>query len=161
MGRMSAWGVSAWRCLPGGCVCIPASTEADTPPPPVNRMTDRCKNITFANFVCGRSKQKLKFIKFAYRLDDGVQGGSPRQLPLQLEDLSPAENSACRTSARRNAHRDAVEFNRHQSASMNPRARVLVSVYYIQLLFDRIEVPTTTTIKVIRFPEIILKSFNC
>ena len=23
-------------------------------PPPVNRMTDRCKNITFANFVCGR-----------------------------------------------------------------------------------------------------------
>ena len=22
--------------------------------PPVNRMTDRCKNITFANFVCGR-----------------------------------------------------------------------------------------------------------
>ena len=22
-------------------------------PPPVNRMTDRCKNITFANFVCG------------------------------------------------------------------------------------------------------------
>ena len=26
---------------------------ADTPPP-MNRMTDRCKNITFANFVCGR-----------------------------------------------------------------------------------------------------------
>ena len=29
----------------------PACTEAD---PPVNRMTDRCKNIAFANFVCGR-----------------------------------------------------------------------------------------------------------
>ena len=40
---------------PGGGVWsrrgIPACTEAD---PPVNRMTDRCKNITFANFVCGR-----------------------------------------------------------------------------------------------------------
>ena len=23
-------------------------------PPPVNRITDRCKNITFANYVCGR-----------------------------------------------------------------------------------------------------------
>ena len=39
-------GVSA----PGGCllggVDIPACTEADTPP--VNRMTDWCKNITLA-----------------------------------------------------------------------------------------------------------------
>ena len=35
-----------------GGVCIPACTEADTPP--VNRMTHKCKNITFANFVCGR-----------------------------------------------------------------------------------------------------------
>ena len=34
-------GVSA----PGGCG-IPACTEADIPP--VNRMTDRCKNITLA-----------------------------------------------------------------------------------------------------------------
>ena len=42
---------------PGGCllqggacfggVWYPACTEAN-PPPPVNRMTDRCKNITFA-----------------------------------------------------------------------------------------------------------------
>ena len=32
---------------PGGAGGIPACTEAD-PPPPVNRMTDRCKNITFA-----------------------------------------------------------------------------------------------------------------
>ena len=31
--------------LPGGCG-IPACTGADTPP--VNRMTDRCKNITLA-----------------------------------------------------------------------------------------------------------------
>ena len=35
------WGVSAWS-RGGG---IPACTEAD---PPVNRMTDRCKNITLA-----------------------------------------------------------------------------------------------------------------
>ena len=37
-------------CLPGGVSApgggIPACTEADTPP--VNRMTDRCKNITLA-----------------------------------------------------------------------------------------------------------------
>ena len=79
-------------------------------------------------------------MELTHRLDDGiVQGGSPRQLPLQLEDLSPPENSWGRTSARRNAHRDAVEFNRHQSASINPRARVLVSAYYIQLLFDCIK----------------------
>ena len=31
---------------PGGGCGIPACTEADTPP--VNRMTDRCKNITLA-----------------------------------------------------------------------------------------------------------------
>ena len=49
------------RGVPGpGGVClvrgrgygIPACTEAD--PRPVNRMTDTCENITFANFVCGR-----------------------------------------------------------------------------------------------------------
>ena len=62
------WGVCSWGgvvlpggvcsggCAPGGvCSCgggvcsggsgIPACTEAD---PPVNRMTDRCKNITLA-----------------------------------------------------------------------------------------------------------------
>ena len=53
LGRgVSAPGVSAPRgcLLQGGC--IPACTEADTPT--VNRMTDKCKNITFANFVCGR-----------------------------------------------------------------------------------------------------------
>ena len=43
---------------PGGGVpasgprCIPACNGAD--PSPVDRMTDTCKNITFANFVCGR-----------------------------------------------------------------------------------------------------------
>ena len=60
-------GVSAkGRCLPRGDFCpggvcprgvcsggcIPVCTEADTPP--VDRMTDRCKNITFANYVCER-----------------------------------------------------------------------------------------------------------
>ena len=38
------WGVSA----PGGrCVWYPTCTEADTPPP-VDRITDACKNITLA-----------------------------------------------------------------------------------------------------------------
>ena len=36
--------------VPGG-VCIPACNGAD---PPMDRMTDTCKNISFANFVCGR-----------------------------------------------------------------------------------------------------------
>ena len=40
LGGCLLWGVSV---LGGG---IPACTEADTPP--VNRMTDRCKNITLA-----------------------------------------------------------------------------------------------------------------
>ena len=42
-GGVCSRGVSA----PGGCG-IPACTEADTPTPHVNRMTDRCKNITLA-----------------------------------------------------------------------------------------------------------------
>ena len=56
---LGGWGVSApgrgsapSGGLPPGVSAIPACTEAD--PPPVNRMTDRCKDITFANFVCGR-----------------------------------------------------------------------------------------------------------
>ena len=38
-----------------GWGCIRACTGTDTrpPPPPMNRMTDRCKNITIANFVGG------------------------------------------------------------------------------------------------------------
>ena len=32
-------------CLPGGGVCLPRGCLADTPPP-VDRMTDTCKNIT-------------------------------------------------------------------------------------------------------------------
>ena len=63
LGGFCSWGV----CLllgvgGGGCVCsqgvcpggcIPACTEADTPLW-TEWLTDRCKNITFANFVCGR-----------------------------------------------------------------------------------------------------------
>ena len=46
-GVCPVWGVSAWCgvCLVRGVGGIPACTEAD---PPVNRMTDRCKNITLA-----------------------------------------------------------------------------------------------------------------
>ena len=65
-GRSAPGGVSAPRgvsalggCAPGGCargggcVGIPACTEADTPPP-VDRITDACKNITLTQFRCGR-----------------------------------------------------------------------------------------------------------
>ena len=33
---------------------MPPTPGATTHAPPVNRITDRCKNITFANYVCGR-----------------------------------------------------------------------------------------------------------
>ena len=39
---------------PGGG--IPASTEED--PPPINRMTDGCKNITLATIVAGKNIMK-------------------------------------------------------------------------------------------------------
>ena len=38
--------------LPGGGG-IPACTEADTLPTPVDRITDACKNITLAQLRCG------------------------------------------------------------------------------------------------------------
>ena len=45
-------GVSAQGCPPGGClprrrVYVSQHALKQTPPPPVNRITDRCKNITF------------------------------------------------------------------------------------------------------------------
>ena len=40
-------------CLLPGRGCIPACTEADTPLW-TEWLTDRCKNITFPNFICGR-----------------------------------------------------------------------------------------------------------
>ena len=47
-GGVCSWGVSA----PWGVCGIPACTEADTPP--VDRITDACKNITLAQLRCGR-----------------------------------------------------------------------------------------------------------
>ena len=46
-GWVGAWSRGGWVHGPGGGGCggIPACTEADSPP--VNRMTDRCKNIRF------------------------------------------------------------------------------------------------------------------
>ena len=42
-------------CLPGGCVSQHAMGQ--TPPPPVDRMTDRCKNTTLpqTSFECGKN----------------------------------------------------------------------------------------------------------
>ena len=43
--------------LPGGVPARGCTCPGVYPPrysPPVNRMTDRCKNTTFANFVCGQ-----------------------------------------------------------------------------------------------------------
>ena len=57
------------ECIPVGCVppaavAVPLATHASHPPPcmppfathvaPVDRQTDTCENITFANFVCLR-----------------------------------------------------------------------------------------------------------
>ena len=49
-----AWGVYLPRVyLPGGCTC-PGECLASTPPLWTEWLTDRCKNITFANFICRR-----------------------------------------------------------------------------------------------------------
>ena len=48
--QLPPW-VWAWR--PARHAGIPPAMHAGIPPP-VDRMTDTCKNITFANFVCGR-----------------------------------------------------------------------------------------------------------
>ena len=42
-----------------GDLCIPACNGAD---PPVNRITDTCKNITFANFVAGGNYHWLALV---------------------------------------------------------------------------------------------------
>ena len=44
---------------PGGCLPLVrwgylSQHAVGQTSPPVNRMTDRCKNITFTNFVCGQ-----------------------------------------------------------------------------------------------------------
>ena len=44
-----SWGV---YLVPGECTWSQGGTCPGTPP--MNRMTDTCKNITFANFFCGR-----------------------------------------------------------------------------------------------------------
>ena len=44
------WGIGVSGSREGGVVCIPACTGADITSP-MNRMTDRCKSITFANFI--------------------------------------------------------------------------------------------------------------
>ena len=57
---MSTWGVSVRGCLPGGlsakggvCQGVSAPMHAGIDPP-VNRMIDRCKNITFPQLRCGQ-----------------------------------------------------------------------------------------------------------
>ena len=57
----SAQGVSAGGVCPGGVWQTP---------PPVNRMTDRCKNITLRNFVAGGNKEVILSSQIA--LDVGL-----------------------------------------------------------------------------------------
>ena len=64
-GVSASWGVSTqggvWLggvypggCLPGGNICLLGVCWDTTPPLWTEWMTDTCKNITFANYVCGR-----------------------------------------------------------------------------------------------------------
>ena len=51
------WGVCPWGCLPMGCLSrgdICPGGVAD----PVNRMTDRCKNINLPQLHCRQSKMR-------------------------------------------------------------------------------------------------------
>ena len=48
-GGVSAWGVSA----PGGSALGGVCSRGGVRYPPVNRITDACKNITLPNFVAG------------------------------------------------------------------------------------------------------------
>ena len=43
----------------GGSASVPCGIP---PPPPVNRMTNRCKNITLATIAAGNNQQKLTLI---------------------------------------------------------------------------------------------------
>ena len=46
---------SWWSYLvPGGCTWSGRCTWSGTPPPPVDRITDACKNITLPQLRCGR-----------------------------------------------------------------------------------------------------------
>ena len=61
-------GIEEQECIPVGCVqsvavvvsweggggCLPGGCLIDSPFSPVNRMTDRCKNITLPQLRCGR-----------------------------------------------------------------------------------------------------------
>ena len=60
--------------LPRGCTCpggVPAkgivSCPGTAPPPPVNRMTERCKNITLpqTSFAGGKYMKELKLVYFS------------------------------------------------------------------------------------------------
>ena len=52
-GGVSSWGVSsAGDLVPGLCVC--SGGWQSPPPPPVDRITDACRNITLAQLRCGR-----------------------------------------------------------------------------------------------------------
>ena len=56
-GGVYVGGVSTWGCLPRGGVCLTVCT----PPAPVNRMTDRCKNITLPQTLFVGGKNKMQF----------------------------------------------------------------------------------------------------
>ena len=68
-GCMLRGGIPACIGCPGGCLLpgggggIPACIEAETPPPPhpVNRMTNRCKNITLATTSIAAGKNSFAY----------------------------------------------------------------------------------------------------
>ena len=52
---------------PGGCASQHALGQTL---PPVDRMTDMCKNITFANFVCGRQRSSQRLLNMSLESSD-------------------------------------------------------------------------------------------
>ena len=63
----------SWECTWSGGV--PTQVLA-----PVDRMTDMCKNLAFANFVCGRKKLKLCQLKRKYSCNKSHIYIPPRML---------------------------------------------------------------------------------
>ena len=98
---VSQWGVLLGVCFPGGVLRgvppgvgggIPEFTEADTPP--VNRKTDRCKNITFAT-----SLLTVKMVIIHWQIQGALGTHTPFPLGrLHLWGWSPLPRPTLRNS---------------------------------------------------------------